>query len=127
MNTPYILIADDEDDTRVTLKDFLSKRITCKILEASNGYEVIDVVKKHKVNIVLLDIVMPGVSGIEIIKIIKENSPKAQIFAITKLNSSEIARKISDAGADYIPKPLSLKVVLSKIESALAKIQNNQQ
>ncbi len=47
MDTPNILIADDEDDTRATLKDFLSKRITCKILEASNGYEVIDIVKKH--------------------------------------------------------------------------------
>lgn len=126
MDTPNILIADDEDDTRATLKDFLSKRIKCMILEASNGYEVIDIVKKNKVNIVLLDIVMPGVSGIEIIKIIKDNSPKAHIFAITKLNSSEIARKISDAGANYIPKPLSLKVVLSKIEDALAKIQNTQ-
>lgn len=127
MDTPIILIADDEDDTRSTLKDFLSRRIKCKIFEASNGYEVIEIVKKNKVDVVLLDIVMPGISGIEIIKIIKDNSDKASVFAITKLNSSEIARKISDAGADYIPKPLSLKVVLSKIESALAKIQDNQQ
>ncbi len=126
MGTPNILIADDEDDTRTTLKDFLSKRITCKILEASNGYEVIEIIKKNNINVVLLDIVMPGVSGIETIKIIKDNSPKAHIFAITKLNSSEIARKISEAGADYIPKPLSLKIVLSKIEKVLTKNENKQ-
>ncbi len=115
---PKILIVDDEADTRKVLNDFLSKRIKCEILEASNGYEAIEKLQGD-VDLILLDIKMPGISGIEVIKKTQEISKDISIIVITKWDSHELSDQVKALGADYIPKPLSLKVVRTKVEEKL--------
>lgn len=116
---PKILIVDDEEHTRRTLEEYLSNRISCEILEASNGYEAIEKLQKHRIDLILLDITMPGIRGTEVIKEAMAMANHIAIIVITKLESAEVSRQIKEAGAEYIPKPFSLKIVKAKVEEKL--------
>ena len=122
MNLPQILIVDDESETRQTLNDFLINRIECEIIEASNGYEATEKLEKHQIDLILLDINMPGISGIDVIKKAKEISSDIAVIVITKIDSSALADQIEQLGALYIPKPLPLKIVQKEVESKLRGI-----
>lgn len=119
MNVPRILIVDDEEETRRTLKGYLSCRIECDIVEAGDGYHAIEELKGGRVDLILLDIKMPGLSGTEVIKEAKVIKAGVPIIVITKWDSSEVSEQVKAEGADYIPKPFSLKVVRSKVEEKL--------
>lgn len=122
MEIPKILIVDDEEETRRTLNDHLSNRINCQIMEASDGYEAIEKLQKTEFDLVLLDIKMPGISGTEVIKKAREIYRNISIIVMTKWDSSEVSKQVKDSGADYIPKPFSLKVVRSKVEEKLKAV-----
>ena len=119
MTTPKILIVDDEAETRKTLSDYLFSRIQCAILQASNGYEAIEQLKSQPIDLILLDITMPGISGTEVIQKAREIRKDAEIIVITKWDSTDVSKQVKESGADYIPKPFSLKVVRAKIEEKL--------
>lgn len=119
MIMPKILIVDDEADTRKTLNDYLSHRIECEIIEAPNGYEAIEKLKENKIDLILTDIKMPGISGTEVIQKAQEISKDIAIIVITKWDGSEVSKQMKQSGADYIPKPFSLKVVRAKVEEKL--------
>jgi DNA-binding response OmpR family regulator len=79
--------------------------------------------KKDKFDLIFLDIKMPGVNGIEVIREKKKLGYKPRIWVITRFDSEEVARKVIAEGADdYIPKPFSLKVLDRKIRDFLAEI-----
>ena len=122
MNFPKILIVDDEEETRTTLNDYLSARMECEILQAANGYEAIDKLKNNPIDLILLDMKMPGISGTEVIQKATEISKNISIIVITKWDSAKVAQQIKESGADYIPKPFSLKVVRTKVEEKLKMI-----
>ena len=114
--TAKILVVDDEEGIRKALVGYLSRTIECEITEACNGYEAIEKLEKDDIDLVLLDIKMPGISGTEVIQKVKTLSKEIPIIVITKWDSSEISKQVVDSGADYIPKPFSLKIVLAKVE-----------
>lgn len=120
--TVKILVVDDEEEIRKTLVDHLFGRIECEIIEAANGYEAIEKLGKNDIDLVLLDIKMPGISGTEVIQKIKTLSKEIPIIVITKWDSSEVSKQVVDSGADYIPKPFSLKIVRAKVEEKLKAI-----
>ncbi len=122
MKIPKILIVDDEEHTRRTLNDYLFPRVECEILEAPDGYKAIEKIKSNDIDLILLDIKMPGISGIEVIQKCKEISENISIIVITKWDGSEVSGRLKELGADYIPKPLSLKVVRAKVEEKLKAI-----
>mgnify|MGYP001594803625 CR=1 FL=1 len=122
METPSILIVDDEEHVRKNLHEYLSHRIECIIIEAANGYEAIEQLKKCSIDLILLDITMPGISGTEVIKEAKALFKNIAIIVITKWDSAEISNQIKEAGAEYIPKPFSLKVVKTRVEEKLKAI-----
>ena len=118
-----ILIVDDEEGIRTSLKDFLSKRFECEIVEADDGEKALSYLRKDKFDLIFLDIKMPGISGIELIKEKKKLSYKPVIWVITRFDSEEIAHKVIEQGADeYIPKPLSLKALDGKVRNFLASV-----
>ncbi len=110
---------DDEEHIRKDLADYLSHRIACGILQAANGYEALKLLEKNKVDLVLLDLKMPGISGMEVIEKVKSLSKDTAVIVLSKFDSAEISGQIKKAGADYIPKPYSLKVVRAKVEEKL--------
>ena len=122
MQKPKILIVDDEEQMRSTLNSFLSDRVECEIYEAADGYKAIESFKKNIFDLIILDIRMPGISGIDVIKEAKKISPDVKIIVITKWDSPEVSRQVEEQGADYMPKPFSLKVLQAKIKEALTKM-----
>jgi len=118
-----ILIADDEEGIRDSLKKFLKERFECAVSEAANGKEALDLLRAGKFDLVFLDIKMPGISGMDVIKEKKKLDYKPCIWVITRFDSEEVARNVIKEGADdYIPKPLSLRLLDKRIRDFLAEI-----
>ena len=70
-----ILIVDDEEINRIMLREILSESGYRDFIEAGNGREAVEVPRQHRPDIVLLDVIMPGMSGIEAAPQIKASSP----------------------------------------------------
>ena len=113
-----ILTVDDQMGIDSFFYEFFSVR-NYEVFNAQSGKEAIEIVKKHKPRIVLLDINMRGMDGIETLKNIKAIDKDIVVIMVTGEKDDDIINKAFDAGADdYITKPLSLeyldKVVLLK-------------
>jgi len=116
-----ILTVDDEMGIDSFFYEFFTAR-NYEVLNAQSGKEAIEIVKKEKPRIVLLDIKMRGMDGIETLKKIKEIDKYVAVIMVTGVKDDDVAKRAAELGADdYITKPLSLeyldKVVLSKFIS----------
>jgi two-component system nitrogen regulation response regulator NtrX len=117
---PTILIVDDEPSIRQSLKGILSDE-GFEILTASNGYEALKVIQRESPDLVLLDIWMPGIDGIETLQEIKKESSFIQVVIITGHGTIETAVKATKMGAfDFIEKPLSIDKIIVTINNALS-------
>ena len=106
-----ILIVDDEVAVCDLLKDFLTLK-GYEVYTASDGYTAINKAKEVCPHLVLLDIVMPGISGIKVLKEIKKSNPKTGVIMITAVPDQGIITESIDLGAyNYIRKPMNLKHV----------------
>ncbi|MBF0122780.1 MAG: response regulator [Candidatus Omnitrophica bacterium] len=120
MQRPKIFIVDDEVGLRQSMRAFIAPRFECDIWEAGNAQEVLAKLKTDQPDIILLDIKMPGVSGLDIIGDIKKLSPEARIVIVSAWNSGEVMSRAVEMGAeDYISKPVSLVVLGEKLRMAL--------
>lgn len=116
---PSILIVDDEASIVKSLAGILSDE-GFEILTASNGYEGLKILEAASPDLVLLDIWMPGIDGIDTLKEIKEKFPATQVIMITGHGTFETAVSATKIGAfDFIEKPLSIDKVIVAINNAL--------
>jgi two-component system, NtrC family, nitrogen regulation response regulator NtrX len=116
---PSILIVDDEPSILKSLSGLLSDE-GFEVMTASNGYEGLKIIDKESPDLVLLDIWMPGIDGIETLKQIKKANPYLQVIIITGHGNIETAVKATKLGAyDLIEKPLSIDKVIVAINNAL--------
>jgi CheY-like chemotaxis protein/anti-sigma regulatory factor (Ser/Thr protein kinase) len=116
---PVILIAEDDNSNYLYIKMLL--RNECKTLRASEGQEAVDLCKKHpEINLVLMDIKMPVMNGIEATRIIKSFRNDLPIIAVTAFAQSGDEFKIKAAGCnEYISKPINKGELLSLIQKHL--------
>ena len=120
MSGASILVVDDEPQIRRVLKSTLSSQ-GYVILEAKTGEEAVDVVRKEKPDLVLLDVNMPGVGGIEACREIRRSS-EAPIIMLTVRNAERDKVSALDAGADdYVVKPFGIEELLARIRAALRR------
>lgn len=120
MQKPSFLIVDDEKEARDNLKNFIEPRFVCDIEEAGDGKTAIEKVKKVQPDIILLDIKMPGISGIEVIVEIKKISPQSRIIVVSAWKSADAVNQAIKKGAsDYIGKPISLSALGERLKVAL--------
>jgi len=113
------MIVDDEPYIIKTLSGLLSDE-DFEVITASNGYEALKMIDSEAPDLVLLDIWMPGMDGIETLKEIKKNNPHIQVIMITGHGTIETAVKATKFGAfDFIEKPLSIDKVIVAINNAL--------
>jgi len=121
--SPRMLIVDDEQETSAALKEFLVRRFECEVSVANNGEDGLKLLKEGKFDLLLLDIRMPGISGMDILKEKNKLGYKLRIWVITGFDSEEVAHKVIEEGADdYIPKPVSLRLLGRKVRDFLAEI-----
>lgn len=103
------MVVDDEIAMREILKIMLKDY---KVIEASNGREAVELYRKEMPDVVLMDIMMPIMNGIDATYEIKKIDPKARIVAITAYASSK-GERVLKAGADFIlKKPFTRKDVI---------------
>lgn len=116
---PSILIVDDEPSIVQSLTGLLSDE-GFTTLSAFNGYEALKLIETESPDLVMLDIWMPGIDGIETLKEIKKDHPFLQVIIITGHGTIETAVKAIKLGAyDLIEKPLSIDKVIVAINNAL--------
>jgi two-component system nitrogen regulation response regulator NtrX len=116
---PTILVVDDEPSILKSLSGVLTDE-GFDVLTASNGYEALKVIDTSSPDLVLLDIWMQGIDGIETLKEIKKNNPQTQVIMITGHGTIETAVQATKSGAfDFIEKPLSIDKVIVSINNAL--------
>ena len=117
---PTILIADDNDDLRFYIKDNLQK--IYNVYEAANGEEALTIIKKIVPDLIISDIVMPGIDGIELCRRVKANRNICHIplILLTALSTEEKQSESLETGADdYIIKPFSFQILESKISNLI--------
>jgi len=101
-----ILVVDDEIAIRNLLKEFLTRK-GYDVYTASDGRAAIAEVKEIRPHIVLLDIMMPGMGGIDTLKEIRRIDPKVGIIMVTAISDQHLGKRAMELGAfDYITKPL---------------------
>ncbi len=107
-----ILIVDDNEKLRSIFRFILEEYET---IEARNGIEAIELYRKYSPDIVLMDILMPEMDGIEATKEILKINPKAKIAAITAYSSK--TNEILDAGAkEVLKKPIRKNILIEKMK-----------
>jgi len=121
MTKPTILITDDEKDARDTIKNFLSARLDCNIIEAENGEEAIDRLKNDGIDVIILDIRMPKKSGIHVLDEMKDIAANVDAIVVTAWDSDLVAEECANRGVECIPKPLALNELYKKITKLLKK------
>ncbi|MBM4349714.1 MAG: response regulator [Deltaproteobacteria bacterium] len=116
-----ILIVDDEKDLCTILSDSLS-RDRYRVVTAFNGKMGLQLVKKEKPDLILLDIKMPGMDGIEVLRKIKRMKKEIVVIMFTAYGTLETARKAMKLGAyDYVTKPVDLFLLKSLVKEVLGK------
>lgn len=110
-----ILVIDDEMDMGEIVKDYLEEYgyETMIAVEAVQGLEIVE---KEKPQVILLDVLMPEISGIECLQKIKEVSPEAIVIIVSGMQDEQIAKEAIRYGAyDYITKPFDLEYLRTSI------------
>ncbi len=116
---PSVLIVDDEPSILQSFEGLLTDE-GFEVMTASNGYEALKVIEQFTPDIVLLDIWMPGIDGIETLKEIRAAHPHIPVIMVTGHGTIETAVNATKIGAfDFIEKPLSIDKVIVEINKAL--------
>lgn len=114
-----ILIVDDEVDLCKSISHFLEKKAYTAIT-ANNGQEALDKLAKEKPNLILLDIRMPDMDGVECLRRIREQDKTVIVIMVTCVTDIDTAKKALELGAiDYITKPISLDTLQTAITTYL--------
>ncbi|MFB0526942.1 MAG: sigma-54-dependent transcriptional regulator [bacterium] len=117
---PNILVVDDEVNIVESFKQLLKDNY--KVLTATSGEEALEKVEKENLDIVLLDIKMPGMDGIEVLRRIEQMRENVDVIMITAVNTMKTAIEAMKLGAyDYITKPFDVDEVVVSINKALEK------
>jgi DNA-binding NtrC family response regulator len=123
-----LLLVDDESDFRHTLLKRLQRRHV-DVQGVESGRAALVWLQAHPVDVVILDVRMPGMDGIETLRKIKTRHPLIEVILLTGHASLEVAIEGMEIGAfDYLMKPMELDELLYKAEDAYKKkmIQRNQ-
>lgn len=123
-----ILIADDEPD----ILEILSFNLTnegYEVITAKNGNEALDLAKMHKPDLIILDVMMPGKTGIEVCNILRSQpayNPTLIIFLTALSDESSEVIGLETGADDYITKPVSPKVLTSKVNALFRRLGNEE-
>jgi two-component system, NtrC family, nitrogen regulation response regulator NtrX len=119
VNKARILITDDEKSIRNTLRDILEYE-NYFILEAENGQTALEILSSNEIDLVLLDIKMKGMDGIEVLEKIRESGSEVPVILVSGHGTIEIAVEATKKGAfDFLEKPPDLNRLLVSIRNAL--------
>lgn len=116
-----ILIVDDAAFMRMMIKDILTKNGYEVVGEAENGLAAVEMYEKYKPDLVIMDITMPEMDGIEAVKKIMEKDPSANIIMCSAMGQQAMVIDAIQAGAkDFVVKPFQPERVIEAVKKALS-------
>lgn len=116
-----VLIVDDEEGFVNSLAERLSIR-DYDVTTSVNGQDAIEKVRGYNFDVVMLDVVMPGIDGLEVLREIKRIKPLTEVIMLTALPNVEIGVEAMKRGAmDYILKPCEMEELISNIDRGYAR------
>jgi CheY-like chemotaxis protein len=119
--TPVVLVVDDNQQNLELLQVYLED-IDCRTIPAHNGLEALEIIKREPPDLILLDVMMPKMSGFEVCKRIK-NDPKTSdipVIMVTALNEfRDIERGIDSGTDDFLSKPVNKLEILTRVKTML--------
>ncbi len=119
-----VLIVDDNDMTRETLRVILRHEVYNVVGEALDGDSALEMATRLKPDIILLDVVMPKVSGIEALKSIRMVMPNVMILMVTANKDQDTVSEAVKSGiSGYIIKPFNAKKVLDTVQAVATKVR----
>jgi len=120
--TDTVLVVDDNELNR----DMLSRRLKSRgyaVATAEDGPQCLEMVKAQRFDLILLDIMMPGMSGIDVLKVIRNRYSVAElpiIMATAKDQGTDVVEALTLGANDYVTKPLDFPVVLARVDNQLS-------
>ena len=119
---PKVVIADDEPNILLSL-EFLMKKEGFQVFIARDGLEAYELIQQEKPDLLLLDIMMPGLDGYELCRLVKSRDElkHAKVIFLSAKSKAIDKQKGYDAGADlYLPKPFSTRELVAKANELTA-------
>jgi CheY-like chemotaxis protein len=118
-----VLVVDDEAPIRELMAEALS-RSGCEVVTAASGEEALEQLRRGNLQVMLLDLKLPGMDGVELAKRIKRERPMAIMYAMTGYSSLFELADCREAGFDdYFLKPLRLEDITTAIDQAFEKLE----
>jgi DNA-binding NtrC family response regulator len=114
-----LVVTDDAKNIRESLKILLEDRYN--ILEAESGYETLEKIRLGETYLVILDVLMSGMDGIETLEKIKAFNPAVEVCMLTAVSDRETMQRVKELGAfDYVVKPFDIE----RLKDAVAKMES---
>lgn len=116
----HILIIDDDNDLSFIISDML-ENYGYKVSHAENAQEAFDMLSENKYHLILLDINLPETTGFEVCKDLRKVSSVPVIFATARTSETDRITGFDIGGDDYLPKPYSMKELLSRVNALIRR------
>ncbi len=114
-----ILVVDDEE-MAIKMIELQLKRENYEVLTSTDGREAIDIIKNEQPDVVISDIMMPYMSGLELLEIVKTENKKIPVILISSLDEVEVIQTSVDMGADdFIIKPINMEELSLRLKRIL--------
>ena len=120
---PHILIVDDITDNRVILRRRFERQ-GFEITEADGGLRALELIDKNNFDIVLLDVMMPDIDGVEVLRRLRKTHSSAilpVIMVTARTQSDDLVQALGEGADDYITKPVDFAVALARVKTQLAR------
>src|SRR3954464_3627475 len=117
-DAPTVLVVDDEPSNVASIEKIF-QRDGLRVLTADGAKAALEIARKHRVQVVLTDLMMPGVSGIELLRALKQLSPDTEVVMMTAYGTVETAVQAMREGAyDFVEKPLKRMTIIKSVRKA---------
>jgi two-component system response regulator HydG len=122
-DAPTVLVVDDEPSNLASIEKIF-QRDGLRVLTADGAKSALELVRTHRVQVVLTDLMMPGVSGLELLRALKQLSPDTEVVMMTAYGTVETAVQAMREGAyDFVEKPLKRMTIIKSVRKAAEKQQ----
>ena len=122
-----ILIVEDDRSIQMVLELVFTRMAKCEVVLASDGAEGLAMIQKHKPDVVLLDLMMPGMDGFEVCQRSKADESTRHvpiIFLTAQPQPAAVARAMALGAAGYLVKPFDPIKIIDQVNEALARVQS---
>jgi two-component system, cell cycle response regulator len=122
---PLVLVVDDDTDIRILIAHVLERR-GCRVLHAAEAATALELCDSHDLDLVLVDVGLPGMDGLDLLRAIKERlvDPDVPVVLVTARRlASDVATGLGLGATDYLRKPFEIPELLARVEAALKNKQ----